>query len=87
MNPFTVDWSASAEEQLAEVWIQYPADAVAITKAQAAIDILLAKDPLGKGQQVSPEGLWKLTVAPLTVYYSVDQAAHIVDVDSVHYTP
>jgi hypothetical protein len=86
MSRFDVNWSDAASDQLADAWIRYPAEAQAITRAQADIDRILAQDPLGKGQPVA-EGLRKLTVPPLTAYYSVDQTARTVQVDALDYTP
>ena len=47
---------------------------------------MLTRDPLGQGKEAS-EGLWKLTVKPLTVYYVPDSAQRSVEVQAVAYTP
>ncbi len=86
MNGYTVISSKAAEGQLAHYWVQYHANARAITQASNAIDRILEKDPLSKGQALS-EGLRKLTVPPLTAYYSVDEATDTVDLVAFDYTP
>jgi hypothetical protein len=80
-----VDWISVAEDQLADNWVQAP-DRRAVTAAEAAIQNLLARDPLGQGAAVS-EGLRKLTVVPLTVYYEVKPTQNIVEVQAVASTP
>jgi hypothetical protein len=80
-----VDWVSVAEDQLADIWVLAP-DRQAVTAAEAAIQNLLTRDPLGRGTAVS-EGLRKLTVVPLTVYYEVDSVQRTVEVQAVAYTP
>jgi hypothetical protein len=84
MNPWTVESTSIAEDQLAEIWLHAP-DQRAVTAAQAAIERTLARDPLAHGQEVR-EGLRKLTVAPLTVYYEVRPAQKVVEIQAVAYT-
>jgi hypothetical protein len=85
MTPYTVDWDSTAEDQLADIWLRSP-DPGAITAAQAAIDRLLASNPLGHGVDVR-EGLRKITVPPLTVFYEVHAPQPVVQVSAVTYTP
>jgi hypothetical protein len=66
MTPYTVEWTTTAEDQLAEIWL-LAADPQAVVAAVAAIDTLLARDPLGRGLPVQ-EGLLKIRVPPLTVF-------------------
>jgi hypothetical protein len=82
---YAVDWLPQAEIALADAWLQ-AVDPGAVTKAQAEIDRLLARDPIGKGQHLH-EGLHQLIVSPLTVFYSVDVTARRVEVSQVWYTP
>ncbi len=51
MNPFTVEWDPTAEDQLTEAWMD-AVDPAAVVVAQAAIDRALERDPLGKGTDV-----------------------------------
>jgi|GEM_PF-2359711 plasmid stabilization system protein ParE len=84
MTSYTVDWTTDAEDALTLIWLQTHDPAV--TAASNQIDGLLARDPFGYGQPVH-EGLYKLTVPPLTAYYSADQVKRTVEVSAVRYTP
>jgi len=84
MTPYTIDWTADAESALTLIWMQTFDPAVAA--AQAQIDQLLARNPLGHGQLLHEE-LYQLIVRPLTVFYSIDQARKIVEISAVWYTP
>ncbi len=85
MNVFGVTWVPHAEGSLARIWLG-SSDPLAVTRAQAQIDALLARDPIGHGQHVQ-EGLYRIVVPPLTAFYSVDTARRIVEVSEVWYTP
>ena len=85
MNGWAVDWTPIAENQLADIWLQAP-DRAAVTTAEEAISRMLARDPLGHGKEVS-EGLWRLTVKPLTVFYVPDSVQGTVELQAVGYTP
>ena len=82
---YTVEWDPNALQELAAIWLN-AADRQAVTDAEARVDALLGTDPLRHGTPVA-EGLYKLTVAPLTVYYSVDQAPRHVEVSKVTPSP
>jgi hypothetical protein len=86
MNRFTVKWSKTAQDQLADAWINHRVHAKSITKAQAVMDGILANDPVGQGEDVA-EGLRKITVTPITAFYAVDQAARVVRVYAVAFAP
>ncbi len=81
MNPYSVDWTDDALDSLALLWLQAAAPAD-VNQAQAMIDSLLARAPLHHGTEVS-EGLRELTIPPLRVLYSVDDAQRAVEVSSV----
>jgi hypothetical protein len=81
----TVEWRPEAEDALAEAWLQAD-DPQAVTEAQARIDHLLARDPLGSGTHLH-EGLYQVVDHPLTVFYSVESARRHVEVQQVWYTP
>ncbi len=85
MKQYTVEWTATAEDQLAEIWLN-AVDPLAVTISQATIDDLLARNPLGHGSDVS-EGLRKAHVPPLTAYYEVHQSRSTVEVSALAYTP
>ena len=81
MTGYSLAWLPAAEDELADLWVAAP-DRQAVTAAQAAIDRMLARDPLGLGTAVA-EGLLKITVDPLTAYYEVDAARRHVTVSKV----
>jgi hypothetical protein len=81
---FTVEDLSTAEDSLAEVWLQAP-DRAAVVAGQALVDRLLARDPIGSGQHLH-EGLYKLVVSPLTTFYTVDEVHRKVEVSEVWYT-
>ena len=67
---FTVNWSDDASDTLATIWMR-SADRNAVTKAQAAIDRLLAANPLVNGTPLA-EDLWAIEVHPLRAVFEVD---------------
>jgi len=81
VNGFTLKWHPDATDQLADFWTQ-AADRQAITSASAQIVCLLERNPLGAGTPVA-EGLYRIIVPPLAVYYSVEQAQRLVRVAAV----
>jgi len=80
-----VEWLPAAEDALVEAWLQ-AADPNAVAAAQARIDHLLARDPVGSGQHLH-EGLYQIVERPLTAFYSVDSAPRRVEGSEVWYTP
>ncbi|MBI1918781.1 MAG: hypothetical protein HYS12_29155 [Planctomycetes bacterium] len=82
---FTVEWLPDAEDALADAWLQ-ATDPSAVTQAQAQVDRLLGRDPIGSGQLLH-EGLYQIVFTPLTIFYSVDSSNRIVEVSEVWYTP
>jgi len=85
MSAFTVEWIPAAEVELARLWMLAD-DPAAVTAAQAAIDRLLARDPVRHGTHMA-EGLHRLVHPPLTVFYTVDASQRLVLVNEVRYTP
>ena len=85
MTPYQVEWTSTAEDQLADSWLHAP-NPQAVTAAQAAIDHTLAQNPLGHGAEVG-EGLRKIVVPPLTAYYQVFSTPPAVEVSAVTFTP
>jgi plasmid stabilization system protein ParE len=81
MSWFTVEWTRTAENELADIW-NNATDRRAVSIAQDRIDRLLGASPLTYGSDVA-EGLRRLTVAPLTVYYSVHPTDRKVEVSDV----
>jgi hypothetical protein len=85
MNPWKVVWLDDAEQELASIWLN-ATDKAAVTAADAAIQHLLSTDPLKHGAELS-EGLRKLHVAPLLVFFSANSATRTVEVSWVAYVP
>jgi hypothetical protein len=85
MSAWSVEWNEDAEDGLAAAYLN-AADRAAVTQAQDRIDRLLAANPLGQGTPVS-EGLYRLTVPPLSVAFTVDQAGRSVQVTGVSFVP
>ncbi len=82
---YDVDWNDDVLSDLADLW-QLAPDRQAVTDAQARIDQLLGRDPIGHGRHVS-EGLYQLRVRPLVVSYTIDRAKRLVQVTWVSYRP
>lgn len=53
-----------------------------VTAAERIVNTLLADDPTRNGQHLS-EGLYRLVVSPLVVFYEVDSAARVVRITEV----
>jgi mRNA-degrading endonuclease RelE of RelBE toxin-antitoxin system len=81
MSRYNVVWSADAIDELAEIWLQ-ASDRAAVTSAQAAIDRQLALDPSVLSTEVA-EGLHKLVVAPLKVYFEVDEGSRLIKITAI----
>jgi hypothetical protein len=82
---YTVEWTSTAEDQLADIWLN-AADPPAVTNAQAMIDDRLARNPLQHGEEVQ-EGLRKIRLPPLTAFDEVQKARSAVEVSAVAYKP
>ncbi len=78
MTRYTVVWVQSAQEELAELWINAE-DRNAVSAAAELIDQELCNDPLDKGRELS-EGLRSLIAAPLKAIFSVIEDDRIVEV-------
>jgi mRNA-degrading endonuclease RelE of RelBE toxin-antitoxin system len=81
MKQYTVVWTASALDQLAEIWLQAP-DRQAVSLAAARIDIVLAVGALNRGSELR-EGLRALEIAPLRVIFAVQDDDRLVEVARV----
>ena len=82
---FTVRWERAALRQLTSVWLQ-ATDRNAVTAAQALTDQLLRRDPFGNGRHLS-EGLYRLDVPPIAVYYTIDLLAQSVEITTIRALP
>jgi plasmid stabilization system protein ParE len=85
VNPFTVDWSEGAIDELADIWNR-ATDRSAVTAAENSIERQLVRNPTGGGRHLG-EGLYRLYDPPLLVFYEVDVANRTVMVVQVEYRP
>lgn len=83
MTSFTVEWGDDDLDDLTSIWLN-ASDRNAVTKAEAEVNRLLKQNPLGIGENLS-EGLRRIVVAPLIVYYTVDSENLVVEVEGVGY--
>jgi hypothetical protein len=81
MSQYDVVWLESAQDELAELWLQAN-DRNALTSAAHLIDVELSHDAEVKGRELS-EGLRALLAPPLRVLFSVDEEKLVVEVASV----
>jgi len=66
---YQVTWTAVAEDELAEIWVNAP-DQAAVTQAAHRIDQLLRSNPATVGESRSP-GERVLIEPPLVVSYEI----------------
>lgn len=85
MNPTPVEWNDQAERELAHVWLYTP-DRKAVTQAQAMIDALLSADPYNNSLLIS-EGLRRIIVLPLKVFFQIRDEDGVVEVSDVDHIP
>ena len=78
MTCYTVVWVRSAQDELAELWLNAP-NRNAVTTAAHAIDEQLAEDASINGTELS-EGLRSLFAPPLRAIFSVREDDRIVEV-------
>jgi hypothetical protein len=78
MTIYTVVWLASAQDELAEHWMN-ASNRNAVTAAAHLIDEELSHDAATKGVALS-EGLRAFFAAPLRILFTVDEGDRIVEV-------
>ena len=78
MTRYTVVWHASAQEELAAIWISEP-NRNAVTDAAHLIDVVLSQDAATKGVKLS-EGLRAFFTPPLRILFSVNEGDRVVEV-------
>ena len=81
MSRFTVVWLKSANDQLAQIWLD-ASDRDEVSSAADRIEQVLASDPTGWGEEVH-EGLRRLVVARLQVLYAIREPDRIVEVGRI----
>ena len=77
---YTVTWTPSAQDELADIWINAP-DRQAVTAAQHRIDRTLRVDAHTKGQDYDGDRM--LEEWPLVVVFTVSPDDRLVEVISV----
>jgi hypothetical protein len=78
-------WLHDARDELADLWLN-AADRKAVTQAAYDAERELAQSPTARAQFIA-EGLWRLDVPPIRIYFSLREADHIVEVVSVKPCP
>ena len=81
---FYVSYVASAQNQLAQIWMD-AVDRAAVTRASRRIDQLLRSQPLSVGDELG--SYRRLEVTPLEVIYTVSPDDCLVQVWRVAYVP
>lgn len=81
MNEYVVWWEPDALDMLAVAWVDAP-NRAAVSAAQATADSLLATDPTAFAEHLN-EGLWRLTVPPICIYFTADAMLRRVVVSAV----
>lgn len=85
MSRYSVVWSADTMNELAEIWLR-ASDRRAVTTAQAQMDDQLALGPRSRSTEVA-EGLYKLVIAPLRVYFEIDESSRLVKITGISLKP
>jgi hypothetical protein len=85
MTAYTVGWDPAAEHELGDIYLDAD-DPNLVTAASAKVDYLLAQDPIHYGQLLS-EGLYRIYVSPLLVFYTVDVNRKHAQVTNVYAAP
>ena len=85
MTPYSVTWEPDAEDALAEAYLTSD-DREAVVAASAEADAQLAEDPYLLATRLS-EGLLKVHIRPLVVFFSVDESTSVVTVSGVGLIP
>jgi hypothetical protein len=67
---YTVTWHPSAEQELADIWLE-STDRNEITQAANSLDHLLSSDPLTQGEEFYGDRI--LVVLPIAITYTVSE--------------
>lgn len=81
MTGYHVEWTEVAAAQLTELWLG-SRQRQHISEAVDEIDTFLRRWPSRRAYHIS-EGLFQLEVAPLRVYFYVEESAKLVTIDAV----
>jgi hypothetical protein len=86
VNTFSLEPEPEAEDQLAAIWNSAGSLRDAVTRAQDAAERKLSNDPMQFGRHLG-EGLYRLDVPPLIIYYSINLSGRIVKISEIHFRP
>jgi hypothetical protein len=78
---YTVAMTDEADNDLADVWMSAP-DPPAITRTMNEAERILSLSPLGSSESLS-EGLRRLKVEPILVYFRIDLPRRIVEISNI----
>jgi hypothetical protein len=81
MKSYTVAYLDGALEKLASIW-ENATDRSVIAQAADTADNILASSPLRHAVPLS-EGLWRLDVDPLRIYFTLQEEDRLVQVGDV----
>lgn len=73
---FTVQWDPDSEGELHFVWLA-AAEPAAVRESWERAKVLLSVNPEQLGSHIA-EGLWKLVISPIAVYFTIDHHNRIV---------
>jgi len=85
MSSYTVLWLKQAQDELAHLWLE-SGDRKSVTVAAAQIDAVLGSRPTERGEEVA-EGLRRITIPPLQVWFEVREFDRTVEVSNVKLGP
>ncbi|MFO0850228.1 MAG: hypothetical protein U0871_16975 [Gemmataceae bacterium] len=78
---YQLRWTLEARVDLADAWVA-AVDQAAVNRATAQAEAILRSHPYGQAVHRS-EGLWRLTVRPLAIFFELDPATRTVTIQSV----
>ena len=84
MTPYEVNWLDDVLGEVVQCWLD-AADSEQksrIRRATDDADRILASDPKRDADHLS-EGLWRLEIAPLRLYFVIDEELRLVEVTGV----
>jgi hypothetical protein len=85
---FTVEWADRAVADLTSAFAAYfpTRSGNRVTSAERIVNLLLADDPTRNGRLLS-EGLYRLVVSPLVVFYEIDLLGQVVRITDIGHLP
>jgi hypothetical protein len=78
---YTIAMTDEADNDLADAWMSAP-DPPAVSNAMNDAERILSLNPLGSSESLS-EGLRRLKVVPILIYFRVDLPRRIVEISNI----